>query len=146
MTAYIALISGLFFLGVTAVPTVSAETPNSFSCQFEVGSKLHVDHSKQVEVEKSNGQKHRFIFSGLNNSSNVGVYRNLNMGWEGRMSVMKNQEKIDLVETNISDNGFVVTIFVTKKFDNQIPAIYSNHSFVFDIEGLELSQLIGACE
>ena len=108
---------------------------------------LHFDEEQKVGLPIENTDSSKYIFSEISIDGKIGTYRNVYHGWEGSVIVYNNGEKIDLVEQNIADNGFMVTIFFQKSVDKRVPAVFSRHSFDPKVEpDYAPTQQIGLCE
>jgi hypothetical protein len=82
--------------------------PSSFLCSFKDGE--------------------QFVFSNFDQKSSSAVYKSVKLGWEGPVTMVDNGVKIDFLERNITDNGFIVTIDYSHKKNNEFFAIYSSFS------------------
>ncbi len=126
---------------------MAKSAPRSLVCTFSKGSMLHFDEEQKVGLPIENTDTSKYIFSEISIDGKIGTYRNVNEGWEGSVIVYNNGEKIDLVEQNIADNGFMVTIFFQKSVDKRVPAVLSRHSFDPKLESdYAPTQQIGLCE
>jgi hypothetical protein len=86
----------------------AGEHPLTFLCSFKSGK--------------------QFVFSNFNFKEERAVFKDVNMGWEGTVLVFDNGLKLDLLEKNASDNGFIVTIDYFHKNGNEFYSVYSSVS------------------
>ena len=119
--------------------------PRSLLCTFSQGSKLVFDRGKLSGTDQSYTENHRYLFYDFDEKLNVGVFRNIDITGEGHVYILDNGEKLDLVEKNLSDNGFIVTVFYNKSIDGFIPAVYSQHGFDQNLDFFLPRQQIGMC-
>jgi hypothetical protein len=119
------------FLGTLAAVILSiscsfaSERPSLYLCKFKDGQ--------------------QFAFSNFDYKSNSAVYKNAKLGWEGTVTMVDNGVKIDFLEKNQTDNGFVVTIDYFHKTNGEFFALYSSISPNPDNKFASSLQLAGTC-
>jgi hypothetical protein len=138
----------LFVLVATTLSVTAGEISDSLRCKFGVGTQMVIDSDGQYDPTADSGdvENREYIFYGISDNNVIGSYRNLNRGWEGKVHVLRDGYKVNLIEqADASDNNFVVTVFGIGEVGDSYPAILSQHSYVPGILELSPVQLIGTC-
>jgi hypothetical protein len=104
----------------------AGDHPSSFLCTFENG--------------------HQFVFSNFDQKTDGAIYKSAELGWEGAVTMLDNGVKIDFLEKNQTDNGFIVTIDYFHKKNSEFFAVYSSVSPNPDNKFASSLQLTGTCK
>jgi|LauGreDrversion4_2_1035121.scaffolds.fasta_scaffold254652_1 hypothetical protein len=120
-----------FFLFATLAATVAgAEASNQYLCEF--GSEVAItNNDPQNPRIKVISDSSRFTFVETPGEI-AGSYMNLRDGQLLPIYVVRKSALITFVERHGTDNGFAISIFLSKGTSSARPAVFSQHSYTVD--------------
>jgi hypothetical protein len=124
------MIKRLILAAAIAATGVNAEASNQYLCEF--GSEVAItNNDPQNPQTKVVSDSSRFTF--METPGQIeGSYINLRDGQLLPVFVIRKSSMITFVERYGTDNGFAVSIFLSKGSSSSRPAVFSQHSYTVD--------------
>jgi hypothetical protein len=140
------MIKRLILAATVAATGVNAEASNQYLCEFgsEVAITNNDPQNPRTRVVSDSG---RFTFMETPGEI-AGSYINLRDGQLLPIVVIRKSSMITFVERHGTDNGFAISIFLSKGTPSSRPAVLSQHSYTVDAKENEFfvpKTSIGSC-